>query len=106
MSALTIELPPDLYDRLRDEALRQGKPPEDVAGAWLAERLASAAPLNDRERSIAAVRAAGLLVEPDVAMRARAAQATMTLEEVRAALDRLGGRPLSEIIIEQRGPKE
>jgi hypothetical protein len=29
----------------------------------------------------------------------------MTLEEVSAALDRAEGKPLSEIILEQRGPK-
>jgi hypothetical protein len=38
-------------------------------------------------------------------MKARTAQATMTLEEVQAALDRAGGQPLSELMSEQRGPK-
>jgi hypothetical protein len=46
-----------------------------------------------------------LLAEPSDEMKAQAAQATMTLEEVQAALDRAGGQPLSEFIIEQRGPK-
>ncbi len=29
----------------------------------------------------------------------------VTLEEVRASLARTGGQPLSEIVLEQRGPK-
>jgi hypothetical protein len=39
-------------------------------------------------------------------MKKRARQATMSLEEIRAALDRAGGQPLSELILEMRGPKE
>ncbi|HMO58209.1 MAG TPA: hypothetical protein PKA05_21315 [Roseiflexaceae bacterium] len=35
-----------------------------------------------------------------------AAGATLSLEEVQAILARAGGKPLSEIVIEQRGPKE
>ncbi len=105
MTALTVELPPELYARLRAEAARQGKAPEGVVQEWLAERLAPPSPSGERARSGAALRAAGLLVEPSTAMRERAARATMTLEEVSAALDRVGGKPLSEVISEQRGPK-
>ena len=105
MTALTVELPPELYARLRAEAERQGKTPEGVAREWLAERLDPAPTAGDRERSIAALRAVGLLAEPSPAMLARAARATMTLDEVSAALDRAGGKPLSEIILEQRGPQ-
>ncbi|HEX5505652.1 MAG TPA: hypothetical protein VFW96_23745 [Thermomicrobiales bacterium] len=105
MTALTLDLPADLYERLRAEAARQGRPPEAVARAWLAERLPAPGPAASRERSVAAMRAAGLLAEPRAAMRARAAGATMTLAEVSAALDRAGGKPLSELVLEQRGPK-
>jgi hypothetical protein len=49
--------------------------------------------------------AAGLLAEPTPEMLAVAAQSTATLEEVQAAFARVGGKPLSEIVIEQRGPK-
>lgn len=105
MTALTVELPPELYARLRAEAERQGKPPEGVAQEWLVERLAPAPPLRDRERSIAAMRASGLLADPGPAMAARAARATMTLDEIGAALDQAEGKPLSALILEQRGPK-
>ncbi|MGN6700445.1 MAG: hypothetical protein ACTHMJ_03880 [Thermomicrobiales bacterium] len=109
MTTLTLELPRDLYDRLHAEAERQGKLAEDVARQWLAERLPAPTPApppaSDREQVRAVLRAAGLLVEPTPEERARAAAVTVTLEEVRAALDRAGGRPLSEIVLEQRGPK-
>lgn len=110
MTTLTLELPPDLYERLRAEAERQGKPAADVAQEWLAERLPAPAPAQapagDREQVRAILRAAGLLVELGPEMKMRAERSTATLEEVRAALDRAGGRPLSEIILEMRGPKE
>jgi hypothetical protein len=106
MTALTVELPPELYARLRAEAERQGKPPEGIAREWLTERLEPPSPISDRERSIAAMRAAGLLVEPTPEQLAWAKTVDVTLEEVSDALDRSEGKPLSEIILEQRGPKE
>jgi hypothetical protein len=103
MATLTLDLPPDLHERLRAEADRLGKPVDTVVREWLAERLSS--PASDRERARAALRAAGLLVEFTPEERARAEEVTVTLDEVSAALDRAGGKPLSEIVLEQRGPK-
>lgn len=107
MTAITIDLPAELYARLTTEAERQGKPAEVVAQEVLAERL----PLpptspSERERVTEVLRAAGLLAEPSAEMLRLAAESTMTLEEVSAALDRAGGKPLSELILEMRGPKE
>ncbi len=116
MTALTLELPPELYARLRAEADRLGRPAEAVAQEWLAERLDTPTPapredaapesLSDRDRSTAALRAAGLLTELGPEGKRRAARSRATLEEVSAALSRAGGKPLSEIILEMRGPKE
>jgi len=106
MATLTLDLPPELHERLRAEADRLGKPVATVVREWLAERLSSPAPASDRERARAALRAAGLLAEPSPEMIRLGEQANMTLEEVRAALDRAGGQPLSELILEMRGPKE
>ena len=50
MTTLTLELSPDLYDRLRDEAARLDKPAEVVVREWLAPP-APAAP-GERERAI------------------------------------------------------
>lgn len=113
MTTLTIDLPADVYERLRAAASQQGKPVEEVAQAWLVEHSTHArtdlpppAPAGERERAIAVLRDAGLLAESGPDLKARAARSTLTLEEARAILDRAGGKPLSEIIIEMRGPKE
>lgn len=105
MTALTLELPPELYARLRAEAECAGKPMTTVVEEWLSERLRTPSPGDDRARTRAALRAAGLLVEPPPEERARAEAVTVTLEEVRAALDHAGGTPLSEIVLARRGPK-
>ena len=92
-----------------DEANRRGTSVETVAQAVLAEGLSPVvppAPPGERERAIAALRAAGLLTELSPAMKKLAAESTATLEEVQALLDKAGGPPLSELILEMRGPKE
>lgn len=108
MTILMLELSSDLYNRLRWEANRRGRPVENVAHDLLDERLASPqpTPLSERERVREALRAAGLLAELSPAEKERAARSTMTLEEVIAALDSTEGKPLSELILEMRGPKE
>src|SRR5690348_10628467 len=105
MTTLTIELPSEVYQRLREAAAQQGKPVEELAEAWIAERV-TPAPQTERERAREVLRAAGLLTELGPELKRRAAQATATLEEIQAAFARAGGKPLSEIVIEQRGPKE
>jgi hypothetical protein len=102
MTTLRLELPPEVYQRLRAEAERRGKPAATVARDLLVERLA---PLSEREREREVLRAAGLLAEPSEEMKKLAAESTLTLEEARAILDRAGGKPLSEFILEMRGPK-
>ena len=104
MTTITLDLPLDVYRRLNDEANRLGKPIEAVAGELLAGQLTTAQ-LNERDRATEVLRAAGLLSEPGPEMKARAAHSTATLEEVQAALAKGSGKTLSEIVIEQRGPK-
>ena len=106
LSEVVLHLPIDLYQRLRWEANRVGKPAPIMAQEWLAERLAAAPPpeLDDRARVTEVLRVAGMLVELDPELKSRA-DPTISLEEVQAALDRAGGKPLSQIILEQRGPK-
>lgn len=103
---MTLELPPEVYRRLREEADRQGKPLQMVIQEWLVERLAPTAPTTggDREKARQALHAAGLLTELSPGLRVRASS-TVPLEEIEAALTRAGGKPLSEIVLEQRGPK-
>ncbi|PDW02168.1 hypothetical protein [Candidatus Viridilinea mediisalina] len=61
--------------------------------------------LSKHERVTDVLRAAGLLAEPSAEMQKLAAESTLTLEEACAILDRAGGKPLSEVILEMRGPK-
>lgn len=106
MTTLNIELPPDLYRCLQDEAGRAGKAADVLAQEWLIQWLQASTLSGEREQSREMLRAAGLLAELSPEQKALAAQSTLTLEEARAILDRAGGKPLSEIILEMRGPKE
>jgi hypothetical protein len=67
--------------------------------------LAFEVPASDRERLRTVLQAAGRLAELSPQEKQRAAQSTLTLDEARAILDRTSGQPLSEIILEMRGPK-
>ncbi len=108
MTTLTLEIPSNLYRRLYEEANRLGKSPQVVAQELLAERLATATPVaeDEGEKARQILKKAGLLTELSPNVRRRAEASTATLEEVRAALDRVSGKPLSEIVLEQRGSKE
>lgn len=106
---VTLQLNPDIYERLGQVAKHDGKSIEATAEALLTEKLITTptpSKLTERELVREALRAAGLLTELGPEMKKRAQQATMTLEEVQAALARSEGPPLSEIILEMRGPKE
>jgi hypothetical protein len=63
MTTLTVELPPEAYRRLHEEANRLGKAPQDVALEWVIERLTTSASASDgdREKARQVLKAAGLL---------------------------------------------
>lgn len=113
MGALTLELPSEVLQRLQQEATRTGQPVETLAVTLLTEQMqvpvrhpkVEPAPPGERERIRASLRAAGLLTELGPELKQRAERSTATLEEVEAAFARAGGKPLSEIIDEMRGPK-
>ena len=110
MTRLTLDLPPELFQRLRAEADDSGKPVHVVALEWLARptaRDSSTASVGPhRDSVIHALRGAGLLTELTEQERQRAARSSATLEEIRAVLDRDDGAHLSTLIEEMRGPKE
>ena len=107
MTTLNLDLSPELYRKLRAEADRLGQPVAVVAKQLLAELLTSprSAVPTDRETARETLRAAGLLAELSPELRV-GANSTVRLEDVEAAFARVGGQPLSEIVIEQRGRKE
>ncbi len=104
MTTLLLELPPQLYERLVQEAKEVGDSVQVVAQRTLEERF-GLTPASEREQVWEALQLAGLLAELGPEMIERAGRSTASLEEVQAAFDRSEGKPLSEIVIEMRGPK-
>ena len=105
MTTLTLDLPPVIYEQLRTAAAQSQTTVEAVAQSWITEKAATSSP-DKREHVRAVLRSAGRLAELSPREKEIAAQSTLTLEEARAILDRAGGKPLSELILEMRGPKE
>lgn len=108
MTTLTIDLPAELYTHIHTMAAQQNKAVEDLVREWLLAQAhvnVSPAPVDERERAIATLQAAGLLAESGPELKARAARSTLTLDQARAILDRDTAQPLSELILEQRGPR-
>jgi hypothetical protein len=101
MTTLTLELPPELIERLHSAAAKPRKPVDAVVRNWLEEHLPPNPQGEDRRT---ALRDAGRLAEVSPDEIARAEVVTITLEEVSSALERAGGCPSSEVVIEQRGP--
>lgn len=96
---------------LRQAGLVRGPEPSEeerreAVARFIREHPEEWAAMSQRERGIEIMRQSGMLTELSQEEKERAKQATMTLEEVRAALDRAGGKPLSDVILEMRGPKE
>lgn len=110
MAGLRIELPAEAVERLRTAAEQAGRTAEDLAAELVESNLPACDPdwerLSDREKSRRILRAAGLLTELAPGLKRRAEQCSVTLEEVSEMLSRGGGPSLSEIILEQRGPKD
>lgn len=115
MTTLMLDIPPDLYGQIQREAERVGQPIEVVISSWLAKHVQDEvihadvpvhAPPDERDQARALLRAADLLVELGPTLQQRAKQSTASLEDVQAAFARVGGKPLSEIVIENRGSKD
>ncbi|MEN8219355.1 MAG: hypothetical protein ABFS56_23950 [Pseudomonadota bacterium] len=104
MTTVTLNLSSDLYQRLHEESVSIGQSVEELIQDWLVKRR-TISPLNEREQIREVLRAAGLLTELGPELQKRAEHSTATLEEVQAAFARAGGQPLSEMVIEMRGPK-
>ncbi len=100
MSKIVIDVPPETYKRLQEQARRVGKSPEALTRELLEASLRTALQPTPLEILRAAGRVGGL----DTSLRRRIIPG-VTLDEVRASLNNAGGPPLSEIVLGQRGPK-
>lgn len=105
MTILLLEIPSELYERLSQEAQVMGNSVEIAAQRLLEEQLGITSASTEREQVLEVLQAAGLSTELGPEMEERALRSTASLEEVQAAFDRSAGKPLSEIVIEMRGPK-
>lgn len=103
MATVVIELPPETYAALQDRAERAGKSLEALSRELLETALQHQAAPARSTREI--LEAAGMLREIGPTLQSKIIPG-VTLEDVREALSRGGGPPLSEILLEQRGPKE
>jgi hypothetical protein len=103
MSTIVIDIPVETHRRLEEQARRAGKPLEAFTRELLEAALegrASSRPKTAREVLQVSGRA-----RPLSETLRRKIIPGVTLAEVRTALGRAAGPSLSEIILEQRGPK-
>ena len=103
MNILEIDLPTETRRRLEAQALREGKTVHELTRELIESGLRSCAeskPQTTKE----ILQSMGLLSSLSEELRKKIIPG-VTLEEVRAALTAAGGPSLSEIIMEQRGPK-
>ena len=103
MSAIRIDIPKETYQRLAEQARRAGKAPEAFTRELVETALEAwegAQPRTTRE----ALQAAGRIRPLSEPLQRRIIPG-VTLDEVRAAMAEAAGPSLSEIVLQQRGPK-
>lgn len=101
MARLTITLTPEASERLARRAKRLHMRPEDVSREILETALRGEPPTRTVHEILAAN---GLLSEPSELGRDESDD-DISLDEVRRILTVPGGPMLSDIVLEQRGPK-
>jgi hypothetical protein len=103
MPTIVIDLSPEMYRRLEEEARQVGKAPE----VFTRELLETALHAQEEPRSRTArevLQAAGRVHPLSEALR-RQIIPGVSLDEVRRVLTEAAGPTLSAFILEQRGPK-
>lgn len=114
MGTLTLELSPELLERLQAEAEQRQEPVERTAAALLEERLVPAPEPeeSEREKVRRVLREAGLLSELSPTLRTLSEDLARQLgseEEMERRRRELRSRqlvpPLSQDILDMRGPK-
>lgn len=103
MSKIVVELPPETYQRLREEARKTGKTPELLTRELLEMALRPRAEAGQRTAR-GFLQASGRVRPLSESLRRKIIPG-VTLDEVRASLTNAGGPPLSEIVLVQRGSK-
>lgn len=102
METLTVRLSSEAYQALRERASKEGKSIEDLTGEMLEKAVVKG--VNGMAGAREILEAAGRVRPLGSALRQRII-AGVSLEQVRRSLAQVEGPSLSEIILEQRGPK-
>ena len=103
MHTIHIDLSPEAYKRLEEQAHKAGQAPEALGRKLLETALQereAAQPRTARE----VLQAAGRVRPLSATLRSKIIPG-VTLNEVRAALTQAAGPSLSELICKQRGPQ-
>ena len=103
MSAIVIDLPSEAYRQLKEQADRAGQAPETYTRE-LVEAILQTRTASQRRTTRQVLEAAGRMRPLSETLRRKIIPG-VTLDEVRAVLNRAQGPSLSQIIAEQRGPK-
>jgi hypothetical protein len=103
MNTIVIDIPPETYRRLQEEARAAGKAPEALTRELVETALGVGQPMRSSQTR-EALAASGRIRPLSPSLRQRIIPG-VTLEEVRQALTQRAGPSLSEIILEQRGAK-
>lgn len=108
---LTLQIPESLYKRYKQWAEQTnrssdlGKSPQELVQELIISQLGEPEEevLSERERGRRALMAGGLLTDLGPELKKMANQNTISLEQAQQILGAAQGKPLSEIIVEQRG---
>jgi hypothetical protein len=79
--------------------------PGEHRAVLLVDEANSNGTVETRAQVASALAAARLLAELTSDEQTQASHVTLTLDEARAILNRSGGKPLSDVILDLRGPK-
>lgn len=105
---MTIQIPAELELWLKERARLEHKEPQAIALELLNQKRMDLERVDEKEREtqwLQQLYDEGLLVNLSDDLKAKIIPG-VTHEEVRQMLAKAGGKPLSEIVIEQRGPKD
>jgi predicted DNA-binding protein len=103
MSTIVIDVPPETYKRLEEQARYAGKAPEALTRELLETALRGPKALP--HRTARDVLETLDRIRPLSETLRRRIIPGVTLDEVRMALTQAAGPSLSEIVLEQRGPR-
>ena len=103
MTTIIIDLPPEIYKRLEEQARKAGQAPEALSRELLQTALQTReAPQPSATREV--LQAAGRVRPLSATLRSKIIPG-VTLDEVRKALTQAAGPSLGDIIREQRGTR-